>query len=85
MKLVKVTWEDSCTNNRWRELEDAKHDTTVKVVSVGFLVYEDKEYLSVAANYGTNPPQISNTITIPKKTIKKIQTILDLNENELTE
>lgn len=67
-KLVRVEWVDSSTSSPWVLLEDFKDEQCdpIKIVSYGIIVKETDDYLVIAQNYGSNPPQISNTTAIPK-------------------
>lgn len=67
-KLVRVEWVDSSTSSPWILLEDFKDEQCdpIKIVSYGIIVKETDDYLVIAQNYGSNPPQISNTTAIPK-------------------
>lgn len=72
-KLIRVEWVDSSTSSSWTLLEDFKeeqHDP-IKIVSYGIIVKETDDYLVIAQNYGSNPPQICNTTSIPKGCIIK--------------
>ena len=74
MKIVKVDWIDSCASNiEWVMLEDVKNWKDVepiKIITFGALVQEDENYIVVAQNYGRNPEQCCNFMSIPKGCIK---------------
>ena len=77
MKAVKIEWIDSCTSNQnWMLLDELDGDfTPIKMVSYGILVKEMAEYTLIAQNYGSNPPQVCNLMTIPNGCIKSITEI----------
>lgn len=80
-KLVKVEWIDSSTTSSWILLEDFKDEQydPIKIVSYGIIIQETDDYLCIAQNYGTNPPQICNITAIPKGCITK-QEIINATE-----
>lgn len=72
MNIEHITWIDSALgSNTWNLLEDIdKEDLKpIEVSTVGFVIKENAEYIVVALNFGNNPPQYSNTITIPIRAI----------------
>ena len=77
MKIVKISWIDSCaSNSHWNLVEDFDGDIEpIKIVSIGFLLQENDDIVTIAQNFGTNPEQVCNLMTIPKGCIKEIVTI----------
>ena len=55
MKIVKVTWIDSCNSNaNWLLMEDIKNWNDIEPVLIytyGALVQEDENYIVIAQNY----------------------------------
>ena len=80
MKTVRIDWVDSCVSDtRWQLLED--FDTDIEPINIstyGMVVKENDDYIVVAQSYGTNPPQICSTMSIPKGYIKKITEIEEI-------
>ena len=79
MKIVQIKWIDSCASNQnWNFVQDFDGDIEpIKIISVGFLLQENDDVITIAQNYGTNPEQVCNLMTIPKGCIKQIITIED--------
>ena len=77
MKLVKIEWIDSCSSNtEWMLLSDIDEDIQpIRITTVGFLMQETGECVTVAQNYGVEPEQACNFMTIPKGCILKIDEI----------
>lgn len=82
MKVVKVTWIDSCNSNmNWLLIEDIKNWKNIEPISIytyGAMVQEDENYIVVAQNYGKEPEQCSNLTSIPKGCIKEIKELEEL-------
>lgn len=69
-KIVKIDWIDSCIGPAgWGEKEDYENVTIVKCTTVGFVVQETKEHITIANT--VNEDQLLGVVTIPKCCIKK--------------
>lgn len=80
MNVEHITWIDSASGlSTWSLLEDIdKADLEPTDIStVGFVIKETVEYIVVALNFGNNPPQYSNTITIPISAITSREKIFE--------
>lgn len=86
MKVVKVEWIDSCaSNHEWMLTEDMKAWDDVKPISIstwGVLVQEDANYIVVAQNYGTDPEQVCNLMSIPKGCIVNMTYIEEIDNEQ---
>ena len=82
MKIVKVEWIDSCaSNHNWLMKADIDNWGDVEPISIftyGALVQEDENYIVVAQNYGFEPEQCCNLMSIPRGCIKQTTTIEEL-------
>ena len=74
MKIVLIEWVDSVRAFDWSLLEDVD-EKSMDCISVGFLLKETDNYVTIAQNYGLKPEQVCNLITIPKCSIKNIRKI----------
>lgn len=63
---VAVCWIDACSNSGYD-----KHGL-VNMNSVGWLVYEDGEYIALAQDYMDSDGTYRNSMSIPKVNIKSI-------------
>ena len=73
---VKVIWIDSFSSNQsWILLKDLDFEDTepIRIETYGKLIKETEEYITVAQNYGIEPEQICNLMTIPKGCIKEMK------------
>ena len=69
MKAVKVTWQDSMSDNgRWTFVEDMEHGIT-SCITYGFLVEENETYIAVAQTRGVEPEQYCHIMSIPRRCI----------------
>lgn len=73
-KIVLIDWKDSVKNSDWTLMEDVD-EKPVNCISIGFLLKETDDYVTIAQNYGLEPEQVCNLITIPKCSIKNIMEI----------
>lgn len=73
-RIVVIDWVDSIRAFDWTLMEDLD-EKLLDCISVGFLLNETEEYVTIAQNYGLKPKQVCNLITIPKCSIKNIRKI----------
>lgn len=69
-KLVMVEWLDSRRGEGWVRLDELE-STLTKCRSVGWIIAQDKESLTLAGHLGDNPAQCCGDLTIPKRAINK--------------
>lgn len=80
LEVKKVVWIDSCASNSYWCFEDGiKEAEPIEIASYGVLVKESDEYIVLAQNFGVNPRQVCNLMTIPKGCIKEIINLETLN------
>ena len=72
--LVIVEWEDITTIRGWWDEEEAKEDTPLKCISVGWKLVSTKNHLSLIASRSENA-DCGDRITIPKGCIRSIRRI----------
>lgn len=75
-KIIVIEWIDSVRAFDWTLIEDVD-EKSLDCVSVGFLLKETDDYVTIAQNYGLEPKQVCNLITIPKCSIRNIKEIKD--------
>lgn len=81
--LIRIEWSDAGTINRWEELEDLLRELhksdAESFFTVGFLIRETKDWISVAQTVNYNGDKIleraTETMSIPKGMIKKIKVL----------
>ncbi|RLF67112.1 MAG: hypothetical protein DRN30_00775 [Thermoplasmata archaeon] len=66
-RKVTIKWRDANAYSGWWEIDDI---VPLDVVSTGFIVKENKNYIVLAGSVAENG-QINNAISIPKKWIIK--------------
>lgn len=80
LEVKKVVRIDSCTSNSYWCFEDGvKEAEPIEIISYGVLVKESDEYIVLAQNFGNNPRQVCNLMTIPKGCIEEIINLETLN------
>ena len=72
MKIVVIDWVDSVRASDWVLMEDV-NEKSLDCVSIGFLIKETNKHVTIAQNYGENPEQVCNLMTIPKCSIRNIR------------
>ena len=77
-KIILIEWVDSVRAFDWTLIEDV-NDKSLDCISVGFLLNETEEHVTIVQNYGIEPKQVCNLITIPKCSIKSIKPIENIN------
>lgn len=68
-KIVRVDWVDSCARSGWTEKKDCIDDNSMIQHSVGFLVNEDKDKITLSSCIQYNEAHVRAPITIPKSAI----------------
>ncbi len=72
-RLVMIRWVDSHTNQGWELIRDAAPYKTMRIHSVGWIVFENKEVVVIAPHLCVT--QYCDTMTIPRVSIEKITVI----------
>lgn len=70
-KLYRVNWVDAASNSGWVHISDIKTPKDYLVSTVGWLIYEDKNYYVLAQNL-TSSGNVSDRMQIPKKWVTKV-------------
>jgi len=74
MKAVKVTWIDTVASvEGWEDREGLRDMPPAKVHSLGFVVKDTKEYLTLAMT--ADGDSVHHRLTIPKVCIKKVRVL----------
>ena len=72
--LVLVEWLDSRRGEGWVRVGDL-NATAIKCKSVGWVVAKDANSLTLAGHLGEEPEQCCGDLTIPKCSIRRIETL----------
>jgi len=78
--LLKIEWSDAGTINRWEEMEDLLRELhksdAESFFTVGFLIRETSEWISVAQTVNYNGSKVleraTEIMSVPKGMVKKI-------------
>jgi len=77
MKALYIEWIDSCSMlNAWNGLDDFKGLKPTLCKTIGFLVDENIDAITLAGSYCVEGGVVSGDITIPKCAIKKRRIII---------
>ena len=70
MKVVEITWEDAWSSDDiWTVGELKKHGPYL-VLTLGYLLYEDKKVVTLAAEHRKGSERHRHVIVIPKSLIR---------------
>ena len=76
-EIVLIEWLDSKGLERWEYLEDLEPLLPARCLTVGFLLDDKPDYVTIAL--GISDTQVLGRMTIPKGCISKIKSIEDTN------
>lgn len=72
LKIAEVHWVDSISGTGWTLTEGYNGDKPTDCFSIGILIDENDSAITIAQNYGLDPEQICNTMSIPKVAINSM-------------
>lgn len=70
MKLspVSIKWQDAESCDDWKAIEEVQSSYGLaNITTLGWLVKEDKNFITVCLSQDTDNDRVSQSITIPKK------------------
>ena len=83
--LVKIEWEDITHLNRAPDINFVKENKFLHFKNIGFLIYEDKEMVSIAFSYAVGREEQAESVdkfrevlSLPKSIIKKITKLKEM-------
>ena len=74
MNLVLVEWADAAFMQGWGSKEHAQHHRESNIASVGILVHEDCDRVTIVQSL-SDRDDFGDGITIPRVCIKRIRTL----------
>lgn len=72
LPLVEVEWRDACTFHPWQSLSDARKDMTLRCWTVGYLVRNSRDRVSLVQSRGEHD-KVAEDWTIPRACIVRIR------------
>ena len=75
MKLVEVQWLDAVGSDGWTTEKSLQKETAVIHNSVGYVVQETDEHITITMSYDTEKENLGAWLLIPKPYIKKLKKI----------
>jgi hypothetical protein len=72
--LVEIKWQDSCDNDHWITLPEAREMTPAECVTCGILVYNGRERVNVFSSI-SDIKHVASVWSIPRGCIKSIRMI----------
>lgn len=73
MRMVLIKWVDSAFAQGWMSRDAVKSHQLSKCVSVGILVAENDEQITIMQSLSVDKDQMGDGLTIPKCSIKRIR------------
>jgi hypothetical protein len=77
LPVEEIIWEDHYSTDDWRKHDDEDVAGVVYVTSIGYRLKENRQRVVLVQNINTENNQVSGTITILKRTIKKRTIVRD--------
>jgi len=74
--IAVVFWEDAYSNDEWISLEEAKSHKACKQRSVGWLVDESDDHVTIIQTESKDDNLAGARLTIPKPYIRKFETMV---------
>ena len=71
-RLVRVDWDDACSNDGWRPTDTLDKAERLKIQSVGFVIRSNKKEMVLAQSL-SEIDNVSCTMAIPKGCIRKVR------------
>lgn len=72
MKTVRIEWLDICSGTpNWARCDELELGP-LKCVSVGLLLKETDEYISITQNYNEEENLVSDTMTFPRAIVTSV-------------
>lgn len=72
MKLIKVQWRDALGGDGWLQRKDLEKEVPVIHNSVGYVVKDTKEFVTISMSYDETGDNMGAWLTIPRLYIIKI-------------
>ena len=72
-KATYIEWDDSVsrTGNVWVDIDEVKRTKIDRCTTIGFIVKETKELITIVNSYDSQSHSVSGDMTIPKSAIRK--------------
>jgi len=77
LKIIHIEWEDAKATYGWHSTDEIVK-RTFPVTTVGILIHEDAESITVSTSYARATGDWADPITIPKRCINKRKTLMVL-------
>ena len=71
LPIEEIVWEDHFSTDDWKDHKDEDIANTIFITSIGYLLKENRQRVVLVQNINNENNQVSGTITILKRTIKK--------------
>ena len=77
--IVKITWLDACSASGWR----TEPSPPTPNYSIGYLVYEEADYLEIACTYDPDSGCWNGSMSIPRDNIIYFEMLVTDEEKEV--
>lgn len=74
-RVVLVEWDDTSSNAKWTDREEAMKREPLRCLTIGLLIVDEAEKVSVAASLCDETNSFADVTIIPRGTIHKVSTI----------
>jgi hypothetical protein len=74
-KVVEVAWFDANTRSRWGSLQEYMEHDVAPVLTVGYLLKDDDQQVTIITSQGADFDDINGAIAIPKDWVAKMKVL----------
>lgn len=74
-KVVEVSWFDANGRGAWGSVEEHLEHKVAPIISIGYLLKEDKDQITIFMNQDAEAEDISQCIAIPRSWVAQIRVI----------
>lgn len=79
MKMVLVEWMDACSDEAgWKSLKKIRKQTPMLVRSLGFVVTDHPDYLTIIGSHVPFDDTTDGDVTVPRSMIKSIKELQEI-------
>jgi hypothetical protein len=74
-KIVRVLWTDSQGHGGWMDVSEAKKDLPLVVESVGYLITDTDDHVTIVQSITDEEDRVADSITIPRICIHSVDVL----------
>lgn len=75
LPLVKVYWQDTCSDSRWADMDEACKERGIPCCSIGWLLRNDKREVVITPMKRTDMRRCNDVQIIPKGCVTAVRKV----------